>query len=257
MKHNNDVYPLPILSGQHNFRDLGGIPSAFSGHILPGLLFRSGDLHSLTDEDVARLEKMGLSMIIDFRSDSERQKRPNRLIRTVKEILLLPIHDEPRALAADYVRENNADGLNGLLVLEYSRIIRNYVDEYRQFIHALSHSPNLPVVFQCSAGKDRTGLAALFLLTALGVEEDEILRDYYATNHYARAHATEIIGMLNDDGYNGEIMMPLLEVRPEYLEAGLSEISKSHQSLDNFVFRVLQADSLKLRQRFLSQKSVQ
>ncbi len=251
MKNSINGYPLPILSGQHNFRDLGGIPSAHGGRIKPRILFRSGDLHSISDQDVNLLENIGLAMILDFRSQKEREKRPNRKIPTVKETILLPIHDAPREMASDYVRQNNVEGLKLILIHEYSRIIQNYVAEYRQFLYELTYNPNIPLVFQCSAGKDRTGLATLFLLTALGVEKDEILQDYYATNYYAQAHAIEIIGILNKDGYHGEIMQPLLEVRPEYLNAALSEIHRSFQSLDNFVFGILQADAKKLRERFL------
>jgi len=252
MRNNLNGYPPPILSGQHNFRDLGGIRSTHGGKIKPGTLFRSGDLHSITDEDVSLLENLGLAMIIDFRSPNERAKRPNRVIRTVKETRHLAIHDAPREIASEYVRQNNIEGLKQLLVLEYSRIIQNYVTEYRHFFYELSCNPNLPLVFQCSAGKDRTGLATLFLLTALGVEMDDILHDYYATNHYAQAHAFEIIGMLDKDGYQGKIMQPLLEVRPEYLEAALAEINNSFLNLDNFVFGILQADAEKLRERFLT-----
>jgi protein-tyrosine phosphatase len=250
-KKDNYGYPPPLLNGQHNFRDLGGIPSTNGYKIKPRVLFRSGDLHAITEEDVSLLENFGLAMIIDFRSQSEREKRPNRRIPTVKETRLLPIHDAPREMASEYVKKNNVEGLKKLLVHEYSRIIQNYVAEYRQFFHELTSNPNIPLVFQCSAGKDRTGLATLFLLTALGVDQEEILRDYYATNYYAQAHAVEIKGILNNDGYNGEIMQPLLEVRHEYLEAAFTEINKSYLSLEHFVFKILKANPEKLRKRFL------
>ena len=252
MRNDFNSYPAPILSGQHNFRDLGGLPSTLGGTIKPRTLFRSGDLHSISDADVGLLEKLGLAMIIDFRSDKERERRPNRKISTVRQTRLLPIHDAPRETASEYVRQKNAQGLNELLIHEYSRIIQQYVEEYRLFMHELATNPNIPVVFQCSAGKDRTGLATLFILTALGVDEDVIMKDYYATNHYAQAHATEIIGILNNDGYHGELMQPLLEVRPAYMEAAFAEISRSFGNLDHFVFEILQADVVKLRNRFLT-----
>jgi protein-tyrosine phosphatase len=107
------------------------------------------------------------------------------------------------------------------------------------------------LVFQCSAGKDRTGLATIFLLTALGVGKEEILNDYYHTNIFAQAHAREIIGILNSDGHNGELMRPMLEVRQEYLDAAFLAIHERYGDLENFVFRELKAEPGLLKERFL------
>ena len=248
----NDItYPRPLLAGQHNFRDLGGIPVAGGRKLKSGLLFRSGDLHSITALDVEFLEAINLSMIIDFRSQREREVRPNREIKTVKEVCHLEIHDEPREKAARFVEMNNKEGLDQLLVEEYPRIIQHYRDQYRQFFTEIQTTLNIPLVFQCSAGKDRTGLAAVFLLTSLGASREDILADYYATNYYAQAHAYEIIGLINNNGHNGELMRPLLEVRPEYLAAGLKEIDLQSGSLQNFVLNELKADAGLLQAKFL------
>ena len=184
----------PVLSGQHNFRDLGGIPAKDGRRLKPGMIYRSGDLHSISDEDIKTLTQLGPAMIIDFRSPREIEKRPNQVIPTVKEIKYLPIYDAPRDLAAKYVEEGNEEGLKQLLILEYERIILHYVTEYKQFLFEVAHNSNIPLVFQCSAGKDRTGLATIFLLSALGVGMDEIVGDYFRTNIFAQAHAREIIG---------------------------------------------------------------
>jgi protein-tyrosine phosphatase len=241
----------PILVGQHNFRDLGGIKTKDNKTIKPGLLFRSGDLFSITDDDIAVMQKLRLKMIIDFRSEREFTKRPNREIPGIKEIKHLPIYDAPRELAAQYLDEGNANGIKHLLVDEYARIIVQYTDVYRQFLTILAQTPNVPLVFQCSAGKDRTGLATIFLLTALGVDPDVILKDYFLTNIYAQALAVEIIGKLNNDGYNGEIMRPMFEVRQEYIDSAILTINLHYGSLGNYVFEELHADKEVLRRRFL------
>ncbi|HZX62142.1 MAG TPA: tyrosine-protein phosphatase [Bacteroidales bacterium] len=250
----NTIFPdtfTPVLTGQHNFRDLGGILTNDGKRISPGLLYRSGDLHSITDEDLKTLTQLGLAMIIDFRSPREIEKRPNREIPGVKEVKHLPIYDAPRDLAARYVEESNEEGLKQLLIGEYERIILHYTAEYRQFLHEVVHNPNVPLVFHCSAGKDRTGLATIFLLTALGVGKEEILEDYFRTNIFAQAHAHEIIGILNNDGHNGELMRPMLEVRQEYLDAAFLVIHKRYSNLENFVFDELAANPELLQERYL------
>jgi protein-tyrosine phosphatase len=241
----------PVLSGQHNFRDLGGILTNDGRRIRPGLLYRSGDLHSITDEDIKTLTQLGLAMIIDFRSPREYEKRPNREIPGIKGIKHLSIYDAPRDLAARYVEESNEEGLKQLLIGEYERIILHYTAEYRQFLFEVAHNPNIPLVFQCSAGKDRTGLATIFLLTALGIGMEEILKDYFRTNIFAQAHACEIIGILNHDGHNGELMRPMLEVRAEYLDAAFSAIHEQYGNLENFVFDELAANPELLQERYL------
>ena len=248
----NDTF-IPVLSGQHNFRDLGGIPAIDGRLIRRGMLFRSGQLHSITDEDIKTLTHLGLAMIIDFRSPREYEEWPNREIPGLKEIIHLPIYDAPRDLSAKYVEENNEEGLKHLLIDEYKRIILHYTKEFRQFLYEVAHNPNIPLVFQCSAGKDRTGLATIFLLTALGIGKKEILNDYFRTNIFAQAHVREIIGILNSDGHNGELMRPMLEVRQEYIDAAFSAIQGQYGNLENFVFKELKAEPELLRERFLEE----
>lgn len=241
----------PLLSGQNNFRDLGGIPTKDGRSIKSGLIYRSGDLHSITDEDVITLTHLGLVMIIDFRSSREFEERPNREIPGVREIKHLAIHDAPRDLAFKYVGESNEEGIKRLLVDEYSRIVLHYTYEYSQFLYEIAHTPNIPLVFHCTAGKDRTGLASIFLLTALGVGMEEIIKDYFLTNIFAKAHMHEIIGLINHNGQNGELMRPMLEVRQEYLDSAFSTIQEHFGALENYVFGELGADPELLKKRFL------
>ena len=241
----------PLLSGQHNFRDLGGIPTKDGRRIKSGLLYRSGDLYSIPDEDIKILIDLGLSLIIDFRSPREYEKRPNREIPSVREVIHFPIYDAPRELAVQYVGERNGEGLKQLLIDEYTRIVLKYPEEYRRFLFEVANNVHVPLVYQCSAGKDRTGLATIFLLTALGVEMEDILKDYFLTNIFAQAHVRKVIGILNNDGHHGELMRPMLEVRQEYLDAAFLTIAQNYGDLEKFVFGELAADKDLLRSRFL------
>ena len=247
----NNSSVLPILEGQRNFRDLGGLPAGNGCVTRSGMIYRSGDLSAITDNDIAVLENIGLTMVIDFRSEREKSKRPNREIRSVREIKNIAINDSARDMAMEYIARNDAAGLENVLIKDYRRIVRENQEEYRQFLNELAFTPHLPVVFHCVAGKDRTGLAAVFLLTALGVQFDAIFYDYIASVVYNAMLTTKLINKINEKGHNGEIIRPLLEVKKEYLDAALMEIRKNHGDLHAFVINALKADVTRLQERFL------
>jgi protein-tyrosine phosphatase len=246
----------PILEGQHNFRDLGGLPADNGFATRHGMIYRSGDLSSITDTDIAVLENIGLTMVIDFRSERERIHRPDRVIPSVREIRHIAINDSSREKAMESIARNDAASLEKVLISDYRRIIRENQGEYREFLSELAFSPHLPLVFHCVAGKDRTGLASVFLLTALGVQFDSVFDDYIASRIYNAALTAKLINKINEKGHNGEIIRPLLEVKKEYLDAALAEIRENHGDLRDFVVNNLQADVARLRERFLEPVSL-
>lgn len=241
-----------ILASQPNFRDLGGIVTIDGRKVRPGLLFRSGDFFSLAPEDIRKLEEMDLSAIIDFRAHREIAGRPDKPVGTVKEIIHIDIHDAARDRAEKFLEENNAAGLEKVLVHDYVRMVNNHQQDFRRFLEILANTSHLPLVYHCAAGKDRTGLATVFLLSALGVPMQHIWDDYMATNLYAESSTQKIIRKVTESGLNGEILRPLLEVRKEYLEAALNEIVHKYRNLQHFVTEVLKADCEKLQERYLT-----
>jgi protein-tyrosine phosphatase len=240
-----------FLPSQPNFRDLGGIVTKNGQKIKPGLLFRSGDLHSVSDEDVAKLEEIGLATIVDFRSEREREWRPDKKIRTVRNIYHMTIPDAVRDQATEFLKRNDLSGLESLLIDEYKRMITEHRREFADLLNLIANTNDLPLVFHCAAGKDRTGLAAIFLMSALGVSIEMILEDYYSTNGYNAGYAEKMIGRIKENGYNGELMRPMLEVRKEYLDAALNEIELRYSGLTTYITKILNADIGKLKNRYL------
>ena len=235
-----------------NFRDLGGIRTADGRSIKSGLLFRSGDFFSLSSEDIRKLEKMGLAMIIDFRAMREIIQRPDQEISTVRQVTHIDIHDAARDKAEKFLENNDAKGLETVLIGDYIRMIDTHPADFKRFLHILASTDNLPLVYHCAAGKDRTGLATVFLLVALGVEMDHIWDDYMATNQFAASYTEKIISKVTKSGLNGEILRPLLEVRKEYLTAALARIDEKYDGLINFVENILDADVVGLREKYLT-----
>ncbi len=240
-----------VLASQLNFRDLGGLAASDGRRVKPGLLYRSGDLSSLSTEDISYLEKLGLALVIDFRAQREIDKRPDKTIATVREYVHIGIFDAARDRAEYYLAENDAAGMADVLVHDYRRLVSDHQEDFRRFLHILATTTCLPAVYHCAAGKDRTGLATVFLLAALGVDPEAIRADYLLTNEYTLPYTNRIIEKVTASGQNGAILRPLFEVRDNYLDAALGEITAIYGGLEKFVVEILMADVNALKERFL------
>jgi protein-tyrosine phosphatase len=230
---------------------MGGIPAFQGRQIKKGLVYRSGDLHSLTEDEILVLENLDLKTVIDFRSPREIEHRPDMQIRSVKMTKNFVIHDLSREKATWFLHHSDSKGLETLLIDDYRRMVTENQPEFSEMLDFLAKTNDLPLVFHCAAGKDRTGLAAIFFLTVLGVEYDLVLEDYYATNRHNAAYSDNIIEKINNLGFQGELMRPMLEVRPEYLNAAMEVIDKQFGGLQNYVINTLKAEIERLRERYL------
>jgi protein-tyrosine phosphatase len=201
---------LPLQGGQ-NFRDLGGYRTADGRTVRWGLLYRSGSMHGLTAADYAYLDKLGIAVVCDFRSSEERQIEPANW----------PTGKAPRMLSDDYGMQTLSGGnsdlskmtpqqASGMLTVMYPRILTQFNGQYRRMFKELL-AGNAPLAFNCSAGKDRTGVAAALLLTALGVPRETVIQDYLLSNKYFDPKRS---GPVADKGPN-----PWRNIPPEVMRA--------------------------------------
>ncbi|WP_419828096.1 tyrosine-protein phosphatase [Sphingomonas sp.] len=175
---------LPLQGGQ-NFRDLGGYRTTNGRSVRWGMLYRSGSMHFLTPADYNYLEKLGIRTVCDFRDTRERTVEP----------AVWPAGKAPHVLADDYKMDTGGIGLNGpgqtptpeqaraTMTALYPRLLTQFNSQYRRMFAELL-SGHAPLAFNCTAGKDRTGVAAALLLTALGVPRKTVIQDYLLTNRY-------------------------------------------------------------------------
>jgi protein-tyrosine phosphatase len=185
---NNDPLANPrILSfqGISNFRDLGGYSTQENRRVKRGLLYRSGHLARSTQKDQQKLIDLGIGTVIDFRSDQERSREPNRLPPEQEiQVIPIPIQQNKQAPFTDEIRSLIKDrALNEFdpskkMTEMYIMLASNYTEEYQKFFRILLESDGKPLLWHCSAGKDRAGFVTALLLKILGVREDIILQDY-------------------------------------------------------------------------------
>ncbi|MFC4595866.1 tyrosine-protein phosphatase [Sphingobium tyrosinilyticum] len=174
---------LPLEGGQ-NFRDLGGYRTMDGRTVRWRLLYRSGSMYGLTQKDFAYLGRLGIRTVCDFRSTAERTRQP----------VSWPRGRAPRVLAEDYALDSNMGiavparewtpaKAREIVAARYPDLLERFNDQYRRMFAELL-AGHAPLAFNCSAGKDRTGVAAALLLTALGVPRETIVADYLLSDKY-------------------------------------------------------------------------
>lgn len=171
------AHRLVPLVGAGNVRDLGGWQTAAGSTMRRGRIFRGDDLADLTDEDVTVLtDVLGIRTVVDLRSADEVERAPGRLQPHRVRLLHRPLLARPTH--APNVLEEGAE------VDLVERYLEYLVAGPRQVCAALTAvaaSCDAPVLFHCSAGKDRTGVVAALLLSLVGVPAESIIDDYAFT----------------------------------------------------------------------------
>jgi protein-tyrosine phosphatase len=238
---------LIALEGALNWRDLGGYTTADGRVTKWDLVYRSDGLDQLTDADLDVIAELGIKLVVDFRVDREVDENPSRL-RDHPELKRqrLPIGGdevEGRSVldtikAGDlrvYTIEEMATG--------YERLLEEYALSFGEVIIHATESENLPMVFHCTAGKDRTGLMAMLLLGALGVSNDDIVTDYELTTHYRSNKRLAILGPeLEKAGVDIEAVRPFLTAQAPVMTATIAALERRYGSIEGYLLDEAELD---------------
>jgi protein-tyrosine phosphatase len=130
------------------------------------------------------------------------------------------------------------------MVSVYRRLPYDLRDAFSALFRQLA-SGNVPLVFNCTAGKDRTGVATALLLTALGVPHETILRDYLLTSQFFDRSCELILKETNKTMFTGvdrTIWEPIMSTRSDYLDAMFDELNESHGSVARYLAEDLGVD---------------
>ena len=129
------------------------------------------------------------------------------------------------------------------------------IESYKNFFKVVTNNNEGAVLWHCSQGKDRAGMASYLLGYALGVNESELINDYLYTNiamEKTIARLTPVVLKLSNDNY--ELLEPLKDVfsaKIEYLNAALETIKDTYGSIENYLINILEVDIYKLRENYL------
>lgn len=249
------------LTGAPNARDLGGYPTSDGRTVAYGKVFRSGALCAITDRDLVRLDDVNLAHVIDLRGAGEVEiLGQDRVPAGGCAHTGLPVFDPELAVYALLGGTLRADQANlllangsgrGLMVQLYRGFVRSpgARAQFGSALRLLADQRQLPVLFHCTAGKDRAGWLAAVLLTILGVARDDVIADYELTNERLGVQVQAAVATLcaKQGIHDTALLRPLLAADREYLAGAFTDAEESFGSFDRFVAVGLSVDDLARR----------
>ena len=187
-----------------NARELGGYKTIDGKTVRKGVLLRSAALTDASQEELDYLIRdYKLSAVIDMRASYELAEEPEPVLDGVAQYNFKIMDEQMMAQRAagiyQVLKDPNVDPVTRMTAILDAGVISDqmYVEflqgetgktGFRDFFRVLLETPEgSSVLWHCTNGKDRTGVAAMLLLGVLNVDEETIMDDYMLTNEYRRS----------------------------------------------------------------------
>lgn len=231
---------IPI-KGSYNIRDLGGYKTNNGSTMKWGKLFRSALLTYIDISETEMMEALQICSICDFRTLDEQAESPD-IWHNIENIKTFPLpigHGRvdkfKQAKAEDF-----QEGQGHYLYKANQSYVMTHAHQFKAFFKILLDESNYPILFHCTAGKDRTGFAAYLLLRLLGVDEKVILEDYLLTNLYLEDFAEKISKKISlEVGMEQALVKSIFQARASYLRGAQDAIKTNYGTVDIFIEKEL------------------
>jgi len=264
-----------------NVRDLGGIAVRGGGHTRSNLLVRSEALSNASDDDLEQLlSSFDLSAIIDFRTEDEYNDQPDPTDRLPEVCLVHAPIINPASLSGSEDGSSNPEkdspGIDAIISQLREKPTEFMCNMYSSmmlqergktgfatFFKTLLDTDRGAVLWHCTAGKDRTGMASALLLHVLGAADETIMDDYLGVNRFLESHRLQLAQSLAAQGLDRTsvdlISHAACAVDAELLQTAFTSIVDAYGSLDNYLVEALgvtpEAQEI-LRNRYLDTSGV-
>lgn len=238
------------LQGEPSFRDLGGCETADGRRLRHGLVYRSGLLRVLTEDDRRTMAKIGFAWRLDLRSSAEQAREAH-----AAEYIPSPsasIDDlegaQPDAWAHRFEDPTfTAAGMREAFLQSYRQMPLRLAPALRMLIEHIASPQGTPVLVHCTGGKDRTGFVCAMLLLVLGARYENVMADYLRSNEHA-PHPRSVLDRY--ERFNGIKPHPeaattvkaAYRAETEYLDCALEQVRQAWGSLDRYLRDALAVD---------------
>ncbi|WP_328925345.1 tyrosine-protein phosphatase [Streptomyces sp. NBC_00190] len=234
-----------------NLRDLGGTPLSGGRTVRTGLALRSGQLDRLDLDADPVVAALGLRTVIDFRTDAERAAHPDRVPAGARlligDVLADKMHSgrvpaaaqlkdllSDPAVAEEHLGDGKAQALFGDVYRSFVRSASAHA-AYRMLLTEAADPEAGPLLFHCTAGKDRTGWGATVILSLLGADDETLMAEYLSVNPAVKQAFAPMIEGFTAAGGDPDIALALIGVFPAYLRAALDEVETRYGSMEKYV----------------------
>ncbi len=238
------LHDLPILQHVTNFRELGGHETRDGRRVKRHHLFRSSHWGRASEEDLSVLERYGVGLVIDFRSEEDISlEGADRLPAGARHVSVATVDPAAGSDIRTLLKEGKLDeirreygngGAHRYMLRGAEGLVMRRTETFSRFLATLCEPDLPPALFHCSAGKDRAGWAASLTLLALGVGEASVVDHYLLSNSMFKpgkqsGWETPI------DREIGEMLTPMLGVKAEYVEASISAAKREWGSIAGYI----------------------
>lgn len=240
---------IPLLH-THNFRDLGGYETVTGQTVKWGRIFRSDKLDQLSQQDQDRMVKLNIHVDIDLRSQEEITPSPDRLPDTIQ-YLFNPVFGQDLTDSSKNVEEldealqsDPMAGCQHMMDVYHDMMTSEAAAQaFRVIFEQLLASPAAQgVLFHCTAGKDRTGMSAYFILRALGVNAEQAKKDYLITNTALKNFLNGQQAMFRAAGRSTVLIdnyVALWTADPRYLQTALTTLKEQYGDVEHYLNEAL------------------
>ena len=268
---------LPV-KGIVNARDLGGYTMLDGRIVQSGRLLRAAHLADATDEDIRNLERLPVTAIIDFRKEQEKVGKVDREVPGAR-YTSLPVDPSGNAMAT--ATEEEKKKFSGQKKFDVKKVIvfaafnkkaqavaqemyptllfdPDCQQQFARFFRLVLETENGAVLFHCTQGKDRTGIASALLLAALGADRETIVADFDATNRVYEKDVRKYSRRVKFWGGKEEevgVVKAFLGCNTENFIKALDRIDQEFGSLQAYLkgpIGLTDADIQTLRERYLA-----
>lgn len=242
--------------GVENFRDLGGIRLQ-NGRVIAGdRIFRSGELFAVSDGTMLALEKLGIKHVFDLRSLDEAQYKPDAVLKGCV-YHNIPAYEAKSSLVINQTRV--AELIPSRLPasvscwgfkLRFKHIYRKLPFKnkaYAAMFDVMDKGESF--LFHCTAGKDRTGVASMLILLALGADWETVKQDYMLSNVYREESNERFYRQFEHEKHYDKIRAVLevaCRVDLEMLEISYKAIIRKYKTVSNYFYKEYGADGERL-----------
>lgn len=225
------------IAGIQNFRDLGGYKVHNDNKIVRwGMLYRSADIDNMDEGAVRALRNLNIRTIIDLRDKREIRDR-SRIEKEFK-VVHLPIREDEIDNFLQKVQHKEAicDTVSRLVEQSNRKMVIENMPVYRKLFNVLLNPRNYPAIIHCSSGEGRTGIVSALILSALDVNEDEIMEDYCLSNKYFKVTEYSKFAYDLPSEYQ-EAVTTVFSARQDFLDAAFDQIRENYGDIDTYLLK--------------------